>query len=169
LGSECGHGHVKSQLILELCNVSFLKPFFFSFQTSPFLWYFYSAIPRSLLSSLFLVPIGLYVNRRVRVLLLPCLLFMFFYSFLPHKELRFIIYVIPVFNVCAAAGCDQIWKNRGKGLVPALLSVGILFHLVLNSVIATGFLAVSRMNYPGGTALLQARTTQFTPSFILPL
>lgn len=119
------------------------------------MWYFYSALPRSLLSTLFLIPIGLWLNRRLRTLFFCSFLFVSLYSFLPHKELRFVIYVIPVFNIVGAGACDIIWKNRGKSFVSSLLSVGILFHLVLNGVISTGFVFVSRQNYPGGTALME--------------
>ncbi|CAG7725517.1 unnamed protein product [Allacma fusca] len=102
--------------------------------TQPFLWYFYSALPRAMATSVLLVPYGF---------------------FLPHKELRFIFYVIPVFNVAAAATCDRLWKNRGKSFVHALISVGVIFHLVVNGVFSTGMLIVSSKNYPGGNALLK--------------
>lgn len=121
----------------------------------PFLWYFYSALPRALLSSLLLMPAGLYLSIRCRVLVIPCLIFVFLYSFLPHKELRFIIYVIPVLNIAAAIACDILWKKRGKNFLWALASVGLIFHLVLNAVISTAFLIVASKNYPGGNALLK--------------
>lgn len=124
-------------------------------QTKPFAWYFYDALPRSMASSFVLLPFGVFMDQRVRRFFTPCFLFVFFFSFLPHKELRFILYVIPIFNVGAAVVCNRIWSNRGKSFVHALISVGVIFHIVCNGVFSTGSLIVSSKNYPGGSALVK--------------
>ncbi|KAF5280073.1 hypothetical protein FQA39_LY18157 [Lamprigera yunnana] len=121
--------------------------------TSPFLWYFYSAIPRGLAASLFLVPIGVFLDRRVRKLVILPLLFVFVFSFLPHKELRFIIYVFPLLNVAAATTCHRIWENREKSPIQHLLSYGICCHLILNTIFTIFLLTISSTNYPGGAAI----------------
>lgn len=69
------------------------------FGTQPFFWYFYSVLPRMLLSStIFALVPSFYKNKYAFV----GLLFVLIYSILPHKELRFVIYVLPLMNLCAS-------------------------------------------------------------------
>jgi len=58
--------------------------------------------------SLLFVPVGLYLTPRLSFLVMPAVIFVFLYSFLPHKELRFIIYVIPVCNVAVAEAVHKL-------------------------------------------------------------
>ena len=72
-------------------------------QRFPFWWYFYSALPRSVLLPLLTLPWGLHCARDKAIrLVVPAFGFVFLYSFLPHKELRFIVYVIPLLNAAAS-------------------------------------------------------------------
>ena len=68
---------------------------------SPFLWYFKSALPRACLTSLILIPIGFLSNFKAMSwrLIVPSISFVLLYSFNPHKELRFIMYVVPLLNI----------------------------------------------------------------------
>jgi len=119
----------------------------------PFLWYFYSALPRALSSSLLLLPLAPFVDQRTSILLFPSFVFIFLYSFLPHKELRFIIYCLPVLNTAAGAVCYRIWINFHKSILNKLLVLGVIFHLIINFCCSAGLIYVSRQNYPGGEAM----------------
>lgn len=89
----------------------------------PFHWYFTSALPRSLLCAVLFMPFALFgVKRNGRdtvtrkntgallfTMFFGALLFVVLYSFLPHKELRFIFYALPLFNLVAAVGLSNIF------------------------------------------------------------
>ncbi len=77
-----------------------------NYGTSPFIWYFYSAIPRAILGTLAALPFSLIRDTKNTILrfYIPVIGFVFIYSFLPHKELRFIIYVFPLLNSMGAKG-----------------------------------------------------------------
>ncbi|CAG0880654.1 unnamed protein product [Cyprideis torosa] len=140
--------------------------------TSPFLWYFYSAIPRALGVSALLVPWGMIqllvwwkktrhsVSKLLLRLIIPAFLFIAIYSVLPHKELRFIIYAFPILNVAAALVCTNLWLDSFGGFWTLVFAWGASFHVVLNALISVLLLSASAVNYPGGTALMRLHGMQ---------
>ncbi|XP_050672006.1 dol-P-Man:Man(7)GlcNAc(2)-PP-Dol alpha-1,6-mannosyltransferase [Leptidea sinapis] len=121
--------------------------------TSPFLWYFYSALPRGLGPSIVLVPVGLYLDRRLLQIVAPALVYILLFSFLPHKELRFIIYVFPLLNVASAVTCSYIYIRRSKAPIYELLFWGSVLLIVCNLIFTTTLVLVAMSNYPGGVAM----------------
>ncbi|PRP80942.1 dol-P-Man:Man(7)GlcNAc(2)-PP-Dol alpha-1,6-mannosyltransferase [Planoprotostelium fungivorum] len=122
--------------------------------TSPFHWYFSNALPRSLLAAL---PLSLYAIctdfRKVWKVLTPSVVFLSLYSFLPHKELRFVFYVIPIFNLTAAVGLHRLQIQRKKSLVGRLLFSLSILALLVSAAATLFFFSASVFNYPGGVAL----------------
>ncbi|XP_028398141.1 dol-P-Man:Man(7)GlcNAc(2)-PP-Dol alpha-1,6-mannosyltransferase-like [Dendronephthya gigantea] len=123
--------------------------------TSPFLWYFYSALPRALsLFTPFLIAYGLKYDARTRIVFSVTLAFVFLFSFLPHKELRFVLYVVPLMNTVAAVGLNSIYQNilKWKVEIRNIFTVFVFGGLLSNVVITNILLYVSSLNYPGGLA-----------------
>lgn len=121
--------------------------------TLPYAWYFYSALPRALGCSLLLIPMGLLVDRRARIITFPALLFIVAFSFLPHKELRFVALAFPLLNVVAASACSYIWNHRLKSYIWVICCLMTCLHLVVNLSATSLLLYISHHNYPGGKAL----------------
>jgi alpha-1,6-mannosyltransferase len=130
--------------------------------TSPFYWYFLVAIPKTLMFTFPLVFVGLFAQfKRLLQIVVPIGMFLVLYSFLPHKELRFIFYVFPIFNMLSAIGMEYLFhladENKDK---KAKISVRV--DLLIRYAIAAAFIAtlassllllyISSSNYPGGYA-----------------
>ncbi|GFP90502.1 dol-p-man:man(7)glcnac(2)-pp-dol alpha-1 6-mannosyltransferase [Phtheirospermum japonicum] len=127
-------------------------------ETHAFHWYFTSALPRSLLAAYPLFVLGVLLDRRVMLYIIPVLLFVFLYSKLPHKELRFIISSLPMFNLSAAVAASRIYNNRKKGFWKYLFVAMLgLFVISLGCTIVT-FMA-SYENYPSGYAIKALHNT----------
>ncbi|KAL6569273.1 dolichyl-P-Man:Man(7)GlcNAc(2)-PP-dolichol alpha-1,6-mannosyltransferase [Orobanche minor] len=123
-----------------------------SLGTHAFHWYFTSALPRSLLAAYPLFVLGVALDRRVLIYIIPVLSFVLLYSKLPHKELRFISSSLPMFNLSAAIAASRIYNNRKKSYWKYMY-IGMLglFVISLGCTIVT-FMA-SYENYPSGYAI----------------
>jgi len=126
--------------------------------TSPPLWYFYSALPRALLGAAPLAVLGVILERRARVPMVVASTFVTLYSFLPHKELRFLFPVLPLFNVAAAAAVARLLRMKG---VVRLFAQLTLVGLAIGTLLATAIMTVASVtNYPGGVAMAGLHATE---------
>lgn len=55
--------------------------------------------------------LGALVDSRVRSILYPAVAFIALLSQIGHKEWRFIIYTVPMFNIAAARGADWVYVS----------------------------------------------------------
>lgn len=131
---------------------------------SPFHFYFSSSLPRLMfnpLSYFLCIPIALSIGplrKPTRDIVLPNVFFVFLYSFQPHKEWRFIVYVVPPLLAAAAAGASWIWIHRAKSIVYRFLSLCLIASTLGSFGASFTMLAVSRLNYPGADALKRLHT-----------
>lgn len=120
---------------------------------SPFHTYFTSYLPKLLLSSLPLSVIGFLLDSRIRGQMFPALIFLMLISGLGHKEWRFVVYVVPVFNVAAARGAAWMISRRKGSLFGRVCFLVVAGSLASNCVITYLLMSASMANYPGGEAL----------------
>ncbi|KIW03983.1 uncharacterized protein PV09_04814 [Verruconis gallopava] len=128
---------------------------------SPPNYYYTNAIPKLMMNPMtytLLIPIAVFspaTRSKSLALLLPSITFVFVYSFLPHKEWRFIIYIIPALTAVASVGASWIWTRRSKGIIYRLLSVVLVLSTAASFAASASLLAISRLNYPGGEAVMR--------------
>jgi alpha-1,6-mannosyltransferase len=133
---------------------------------SPWHYYFANAIPRLLLnpiSYMLLIPVAAFqpaTQQRSFGLLSPLLAFVALYSLLPHKEWRFILYVIPGLTAVSAMGASWFWQRRSKSPLYRLLNSVLIVSTILSFAISSGILVISRFNYPGGEAIVRLRSIE---------
>jgi len=82
--------------------------------TSPFSWYFADALPRAIGIWTPFVAFGAATNGKARVIALVALSFVTAYSFLPHKELRFVFPALPLCDACAAVGAAEAYRRLSE-------------------------------------------------------
>lgn len=140
---------------------------------APWHWYISSALPKGLLFSLPLGAVGILSaavkafgsegasHRSILYYASPAFFFVGLYSVLPHKELRFILPVLPVFTMVSAVSVARllVWAqapsgDRFKPLWTRRLLVSALTGGAIVSVALVAFFSTaSHYNYPGGVAL----------------
>jgi alpha-1,6-mannosyltransferase len=133
--------------------------------TSPLTYYFSSLLPKLLLNPLILIlliPLSFLLpstKYQCKDLVIPSILFVAIYSLQPHKEARFIIYVIPPMTAAASLSASYIWNRRSKSFLYKLGSLVLLASVLGSFVASLTMLLISSLNYPGGDALSQLHNT----------
>ena len=130
-------------------------------------------MPKLLLSSFFLFPIGFVADNRLGALVVYALTFIAGLSFLGHKEWRFIVYVVPMLNVAAARGARTLsvspilfGKFLLRSLTPSvslrkgellgrLCFAALVLMLFADSGYTLLYTQMSLVNYPGGASLVR--------------
>ncbi|EXJ78355.1 hypothetical protein A1O3_09516 [Capronia epimyces CBS 606.96] len=131
--------------------------------TSPWHWYFTSALPRLLLNPtlLLLLPWGLTTTLRSSLadLIIPSLGYIGLYSILPHKETRFLFPVIPPLTAAVALCANYISTRRGRSVFYSLTTYVLVLSTVLTATIShVVLLPLSAQTYPGAHALRALHT-----------
>ena len=131
--------------------------------TSPYSHFFTVYLSRLLLNPLItasLIPLGLMfpaTKRQAYDLVIPSVLFIAIYSFQPHKEARFIIYVVPPLTAAAAVTASYIWNDRTKTILNQALSGLMIFSIAACFAGSIIMGLISSLNYPGGEAVTSVR------------
>lgn len=119
---------------------------------------YFSVHLRNLLANPFIYPLAIlgysFTPRNLQILGVASVLYIAIYSFQPHKELRFIIYVAPVFTALAARALDYFYVTQfRKSVVVRLFYVVVAASTFVFIAVAYLKAKVSALNYPGGYAL----------------
>ncbi|KAM0278029.1 hypothetical protein ACHAQH_005398 [Verticillium albo-atrum] len=139
--------------------------------TSPWHYYFTSALPRLLLNPTapFLIAsaaIHPATARTARLLIAPSLSFTAIYSLQPHKEARFIFYAIPLLTAAAAQAASLVSARAAKSPLARLATAATVLSILASAAAALGILLLSSLNYPGGEALSHLTAVASPPAAV---
>ncbi|KUI61394.1 putative Dol-P-Man:Man(7)GlcNAc(2)-PP-Dol alpha-1,6-mannosyltransferase [Cytospora mali] len=135
--------------------------------TSPWYWYFTSALPKLVsppfgLALVYAALLSSAYGRIAKRLIIPNLLFVAIYSLQPHKEARFIFYVVPPLTAAAALGIASLTRelparigtdDTSRRAIRTVLNLIFSAGVLMTALGGAGMLLVSSLNYPGGVAL----------------
>ncbi|RMZ76119.1 hypothetical protein DV738_g5093, partial [Chaetothyriales sp. CBS 135597] len=138
--------------------------------TSPWHWYFTSALPRLVLNPV-LIPLWFYslaTPRRNEALniISPVVLYTGLYSLLAHKETRFMFPLIPSVTLLAALGASQLDLASGRSRIAGLAKLVIVATSIITALVSHGILLpLSAFTYPGAHSLLSlhSQSTIYAP------
>ncbi|KAJ7033374.1 glycosyltransferase family 22 protein [Mycena alexandri] len=97
-------------------------------------------------------------RRRLVELILPSAVLVAAMSAVGHKEWRFVVYVVPVWNVVAARGVGVLLSHPKSTLLGRLLFLAASALLLTNIGATVLLTAAAVRNYPGGEAMAVLNT-----------
>ncbi|KAJ3022843.1 dolichyl-P-Man:Man(7)GlcNAc(2)-PP-dolichol alpha-1,6-mannosyltransferase [Thoreauomyces humboldtii] len=133
-----------------------------AYGTSPFHAYLTKLVPRI---CLFGIPLGIAAVatdvRGCARYFLPVVFFVGGFSFLPHKEWRFVLYIVPILNALSGVVVAR-WARRWGRMVRLVFATILLAQCCAS----VGMMSISSLNYPGGHALasLNAHLSETQPA-----
>lgn len=120
-------------------------------------WYQYALdVVKLLLNPLclpLLLPAAVLADSSAVHVAMPLLAFVALYSVQPHKEWRFIVYIIPSLTALCAVGSAYIYERRSRNVCYRLLTAGVLASIPCTGLLSLTMAYVSTLNYPGGDAM----------------
>jgi len=124
-----------------------------AYGTSPWYSYLTVHIPKMCTIAIPFALYAFYEKPRIRRLLTPVIYYVLVYSFLPHKETRFIFYVVPLINIAGAVGLFYIHSSSVFSTTKKLIYYMAILLIAANLVVSGLMAYISSFNYPGGYAL----------------
>lgn len=161
----CYYGHFTFVLynFIEFNFISGLSKFY---GTHPVHWYLSEAIPAML--NLQLLPFLLYLTSNVDLFcLLMCIWPIFVFSLLGHKEMRFILPILPTLSIFAAKGMPKIPLKARKIFLVILVAVNVSFGIYMGLFHQSG--TISAMHHLRSTITPQSMILNLMPCHSAPL
>lgn len=120
---------------------------------SPPMWYLIDAIPKIFNVAIPWILLSVLSSPKISAKIMsPCILFISVFSAFPHKELRFLMPIIPLFNTLAAIAINNITNHRWR-IIKYTSRVIFVLSLIASLLFTCVSFAASMWNYPGGQAL----------------
>jgi alpha-1,6-mannosyltransferase len=101
--------------------------------------------------------------RKLRYIVIVPVLYVLGMSLLPHKEWRFVVYVIPLLTTSAAFSTAYISTHRSKSLIYRTQYVLTCITIPLTLLVALLMTLISSTNYPGALALQHLHSSVTLP------
>jgi alpha-1,6-mannosyltransferase len=91
--------------------------------------------------------------RKLRYILMAPIVYILGFSYLPHKEWRFIIYIIPLLTTATSISAAYIHHHRSKSLLYRLTHLLLILSIPTSLIASLTMSIISATNYPGALAL----------------